>query len=62
MAQHPPPTTALGFVPIRQRDFTFAFAARIFSDMANRMGRVAIGWEVWPITRSELMPGYAGPA
>jgi len=49
-----------GFAAFRHRDFVFAFAARIVNNMATRMLQVAIGWEVWRITQSELMLGYVG--
>ena len=51
-----------GFAAFRHRDFTFAFTARIFNNMATRMLQVTIGWEVWRITQSELMLGYVGLA
>ncbi len=63
MAQDKSPTaTTSGFAAFRHRDFIFAFAARIFSNMATRMLQVAIAWEVWRITQSELMLGYVGLA
>jgi len=55
-----PSTT--GIAAFRHRDFAFAFTARIFNNMATRMLQVAIGWEVWRITNSELMLGYVGLA
>lgn len=60
MAQ-PGPSTS-GFAAFRHRDFAFAFVARILNNMATRMFQVAIGWEVWRITQSELMLGYVGLA
>jgi len=51
-----------GFSAFKHREFSFAFAARIFNNMATRMLQVSIGWEVWRITQSELMLGYVGLA
>ncbi len=62
MAEDPAPAGTSGFAAFRHRDFSFAFAARIFSNMATRMLQVAIGWDVWRITQSELMLGYVGLA
>ena len=54
--------TTTGWAAFRHRDFVLVFAARILNGMATVMLQLAIGWEVWRITRDELTLGLIGLA
>jgi MFS family permease len=48
------------YAALRHRDFRLLLAGRLISAFGNQMLSVAIGWELWLRTRSELALGFIG--
>ena len=48
------------YAALRHRDFRLLLAGRVISSLGNQMLSLAIGWELWLRTRSELALGLVG--
>jgi hypothetical protein len=44
----------------RHRPFVFYFWARTFSEFSSQIGAVAVGWQVYALTKSAFALGMVG--
>ncbi len=56
----PEPESKSGLVAFESRDFRKVFAARVLNGMATNMLHIAIGWEVYRITRDPFALALIG--